>query len=295
MEYVLHVAVLCAIFVILTSSLDLLVGQTGMLSVAHAAFFGIGAYASAILVTLYGLAFVAALLFGIIVAAAVSLIVSASTSRLRDDYFLVGTFGFQMIMFGVFNNWIALTRGPLGIAGIPSPVIFGWHCDTRLEFLGLAVLFAVTTVVVVIWLSESPFGRVLRAIREDEVLAAVSGKNTAAAKTVAFAVSAALAASAGTLYAHYVKYIDPASFTITESVLVLSMLIIGGAGSRWGPVLGATVLVVLPEVLRLVGLPSSVAGVLRQFLYGSLLIVVILNRPQGILGKDSEGLVAKRS
>jgi branched-chain amino acid transport system permease protein len=133
-------------------------------------------------------------------------------------------------------------------------------------------------------ISSSPFGRVLRAIREDETFAQSLAKNTTAYKVTAFCVSAALAASAGSLYAHYVTYIDPTSFTVMESILVISMVIIGGAGSRWGPLIGAIALVTFPELLRLVGLPASVAANLRQILYGSLLVVMMMLRPRGLVG-----------
>ena len=133
-------------------------------------------------------------------------------------------------------------------------------------------------------LASSPFGRVLRSIREDEPFAASLGKNTLRFKVTAFAVSAALAASAGGLYAHYNTYIDPSSFTVMESILVVSMVIVGGAGSLWGPVIGAVVLVSLPEALRFVGLPVSVAANVRQILYGGLLVIMIMFRPRGLVG-----------
>jgi branched-chain amino acid transport system permease protein len=126
---------------------------------------------------------------------------------------------------------------------------------------------------------------VLHAIREDEVFAKAQGKNTVCFKVTAFAVSAALAAMAGSLYAHYITYIDPTSFTVMESILIISMVIIGGAGSLWGPLVGAVVLVTLPEALRFVGLPSAVAANLRQIIYGSLLVIMMMFRPRGLVGK----------
>jgi branched-chain amino acid transport system permease protein len=285
MDYFLHILILAAIYTVLTVSLDLLAGRAGLLSIAHAAFYGLGAYTSALLVTRLGASFLTGVLAGVVVAALFSFVVSVPSLRLRDDYFVIATFGFQMILFSVFNNWMEVTRGPLGIPGIPQPVIFGWHVTSHLDFLILAVAFACFAYFVVYRLTSSPFGRVLHAIREDEIFAKAHGKNTLYFKVAAFAVSAALAASAGSIYASYITYIDPTSFTVMESILIISMVIIGGAGSLWGPLVGAAVLVTLPEALRFIGLPSAVAANLRQIMYGGLLVIMMMFRPRGLMGK----------
>lgn len=289
MDYILHILILAAIYAVLAVSLDLLAGQTGLLSIAHAAFYGIGAYTSALLVTFYHLPFTISLLVGMTLAALVSFLVSLPSLRLHDDYFVIATFGFQMILFSIFNNWMELTRGPLGISGIPQPIVFGWHVDSPAKFLALGSLFTVLAYFVVWRITSSPFGRVLHAIREDEVFAKALGKNTLWFKVTAFAVSAALAASAGSLHAHYITYVDPTSFTVMESILVISMVIIGGAGSTWGPLIGALVLVTLPEALRFVGFPSSVAANIRQIFYGGLLVIMMMFRPRGLVGRYSFG------
>lgn len=285
MDYLLHVLVLAMIFTVLAVSLDLLAGQSGFLSIAHAGFYGLGAYTSALLAVHFEIPFFVSVIAGMAVAALISFIVSVPSLRLHDDYFVIATFGFQMILFSVFNNWMDLTRGPLGIPGIPQPVIFGWHIDSHLDFLILAAGFAAFAYAVVYFLTSSPFGRVLHVIREDEVFARALGKNTLYFKVTAFAISAALAATAGSLYAHYVTYIDPTSFTVMESILIISMVIIGGAGSLWGPLVGALVLVVLPEALRFVGLPSAVAANVRQIIYGALLVAMMMFRPRGLMGE----------
>lgn len=285
MDYLFHLTTLTAIYVVLVISIDLLAGHSGLLSLSHAAFYGLGAYTSALLVTVQHVPFTVGVVTGMTLAAFVSLVVSLPSLRLPDDYFVIATFGFQMIIFSVLNNWIDLTRGPLGIFGIPKPVIFGWRVDTHWQFLVLAAILAAFAYFIVWRITSSPFGRVLHAIREDEVVAQSMGKNTLYFKMTAFAASAALAAMAGSLYAHYITYIDPTSFTVMESILIISMVIIGGAGSLWGPLVGAVVLVTLPEALRFVGLPSSVAANLRQIIYGSLLVVMILFRPRGLVGK----------
>ena len=289
MEYLLHVLILICIYAVLTVSLDLLVGHMGILSVAHAAFYGLGAYTSALTAVYLGVPFLGGILVGMGIAALVSFVVSLPSIRLHDDYFIIATFGFQIILFSIFNNWIDLTRGPLGIPGIPEPVIFGWTIRSHRDFLILATIFAVFAHLIVGCIVRSPFGRVLRAIREDEVFAQALGKNTLRFKVTSFMVSAALAASAGSLYAHYITYIDPTSFTVMESILVISMVIIGGAGRLWGPLIGAAVLVTLPEILRFVGLPSSIAANIRQIFYGTLLVIIMIVRPRGLVGRYGFG------
>lgn len=285
MDFLFHVLVLIGIYSVLAVSLDLLATQTGMLSIAHAAFYGLGAYTSALFSVRLGASFISGTLAGIVVAAIVSLVVSLPSLRLHDDYFVIATFGFQMILYSVFNNATTLTHGPLGLAGISKPSIIGWTVDSELGFVVLAAVGAALAYVVVRRITTSPFGRVLRAIREDEVFAQSLGKNSVLFKVMVFAVSAALAASAGSLYAHYVSYIDPTSFTVMESILVISMVIVGGATSRWSPLIGAAVLVTLPEVLRFVGLPNSVAANVRQIIYGALLVTMMMVRPRGLAGE----------
>lgn len=196
MEYLLHIAVLVCIYAILAISLDLLAGQTGLVSIAHAAFVGLGAYTSALMAIGFGAPFLVGVLAGMALAAIASVLVSLPSLRLHEDYFVIATFAFQMIAFGIFNNWLDLTHGPLGLPGIPPPVMFGWTVQSHLEFLILAAALAGFTYLVVGRIATSPFGRVLRAIREDEVFAQAMGKNTLRFKITAFAVSTALAASA---------------------------------------------------------------------------------------------------
>jgi branched-chain amino acid transport system permease protein len=256
---------------------------------SHAAFYGVGAYISSLLAIQFGTQFLVGAAVGMIFAALLSFIVSLPSLRLHGDYFVIATFGFQIIFFSVFNNWVELTRGPLGIPGIPQPIIFGWTIRSNANFFMLTAIFASLAYIVVGLLSSSPFGRVLQAIREDETFVRAIGKNAFQFKVTAFAVSAALAALAGSLYAHYITYIDPTSFTVMESVLVISMVIVGGAGSKWGAMIGAPVLVILPELLRFAGFPSTTAANLRQIIYGILLVVMMITRPRGLVGRYDFG------
>lgn len=284
MDYLFHIIVIACIYIVLSTSLDLLMGHTGLLSVAQGAFYGIGAYTYALLAIHYKAPFLLCVLTSMSLAALASLTVSLPSMRLRGDYFVIATFGFQIILFNVLNNWVDFTRGPHGIAGIPQPSLFGWLINTPSEVVILAVIFTASAYLSLRLLVLSPFGRVLHAIREDEIFAQSLGKNTLLFKVKAFAISAALAAAAGSLYASYITYIHPSGFNILESVLLTSMVIIGGAGSLWGSVAGAVLLVLLPEVLRFIGLPSAIAANLRQIIYGALIVIVMLYRPRGLLG-----------
>jgi branched-chain amino acid transport system permease protein len=289
MEYVLHIVVIAGIYAVLASSLDILAGHAGLLSLSQAAFFGFGAYTSALLALHGGVSFPISMSLAAGVASIVSLIVSITSMRLRGDYFVLATFAFQMIFFALFNNWIAVTSGPLGIASIPPPDVFGWMVQSRAGFACLSTILVVCNYIIVGRIVGSPFGRLLHAVREDEVYLATLGRDAFWVKVKAFAVSAGLAGAAGSIYAHYMSYIDPSSFTILESILILSMLIIGGAGSIFGSLVGATILVLLPEVLRFVGLPTATAANLRSIIYGVLVIIMIMFRPRGIVGRFGFG------
>ncbi len=289
MEYALHILVFCGVYTLLAISLDLLAGHMGLLSIAHAAFYGLGAYTSALLTVNAGAPFIVGFLAGMAVAGVLSLLVSLPSLRLQGDFFVIATFGFQMILFSVLNNWSELTEGPSGIPGIPVPLLAGWTVSSHIEFVILTGVVVVLAYLIAWRLVSGPFGRVMHAIREDEVVAKSLGKNTLRFKVTVFAVSAALAAAAGSLYAHYISYIDPTSFTVMESILIISMVIIGGAGSLWGPLVGAFVLVTLPEALRFVGLPAATAANLRQIIYGSLLVIMMMVRPRGLVGRYSFG------
>lgn len=285
MEYLLHILIMICIYVILGQSLNLLIGYTGLLSIAQAAFYGVGAYVAAIMSLKLGIPFLLNLVCAIAISSLFGALIGIPSLRLKGDYFVIVTLGFQMITFSVLNNCVSLTGGPMGLPGIPQPSVFGWVISSHIEFLLLVAVFAV----LVFWLCKciikSPFGRVLTAIREDEVFALAAGKNVAVYKVAVFAIGSGMAAIAGALYAHYISFIDPTSFTVMESIFIISIVIIGGAGSLWGPVVGAVLLVMLPEALRFVGMPSSIAANMRQILYGGLLVAFMMWRPQGLIGK----------
>jgi branched-chain amino acid transport system permease protein len=286
MIYLLHILIYIGIFSILAISLNLLVGYTGILSIGHAAFYGVGAYVAALMALRLHSPFLVNLILAVIASASLGALVGIPSLRIKDDYFIIATFAFQVIVFSILNNLVSFTGGPMGLPGIPQPVIFGIHISGHISFLILTGLLCIFT----FWLSrrivKSPFGRVLKAIREDEVFAQSLGKDVASFKVRIFMISAGMAAIAGVLYATYISYIDPTSFTVMESIFIISIVIIGGTGNLWGSVLGAVVLIALPELLRFVGLPNAVAANIRQMLYGGLLVAFMLWRPRGFIGEN---------
>jgi len=285
MEYLLHILVLIGIYTILSVSLNLIAGYTGLISIAHAAFYGVGAYVAALMALHLHSPFLVNIVCAVILCGLLGALLGIPSLRIRDDYFVIATFAFQVITFSILNNWVSLTGGPMGLPGIPQPTIFGLQISSQVGFLILVGLFCALALWVTYRIVRSPFGRVLKAIREDEVFAQAAGKNVAGYKVLVFVVGAGMAALAGVMYAHYISFIDPTSFTVMESIFIISIVIIGGAGSMWGPVVGAVVLVVLPELLRFIGLPSSTAANIRQILYGGLLVAFMMWRPRGFLGK----------
>jgi len=282
MEYILHLFILICFYTLLSQSLNLSAGFTGLISLAHAGFYGIGAYTTAILSTQFGFTFWLSIPLAMLISGAIAFIVSLIALRTVEDYFIICTLGIQVILFSIMNNWMGLTRGPLGIPGIPSISLFGFSLDSKISFLTLSLFFVTFVWFVLRNISKSGFGKTLTAISEDEIYTQSIGKNVYLSKTVSFTMSAMFAAIPGTLYAHYISYIDPTSFTVNESIFVLSIVIIGGLGNLTGSFLAATFLVLLPEALRFVGMPNSIAANMRQIIYGLILVVVMMTGKKGV-------------
>ena len=286
MEYVFHIIIMLNIYIMLVLSANLTIGMANLLTMCQAAFYGIGAYIGTFFLLQFNLPFVVIAIIVMAISGAFSFLVSFASMRLKDDYFVIATMGFQLIIYTILYNWTYVTHGPYGIAGIPGIKLFGLFELTGVyAYLVLTLVLMGVVVFLFHHLVESPFGRVLNAIRADEMTVKSMGRNIVKFKSLAFFLSAAIAGLAGIIYASYASYIDPTSFTLDESIFILSALFIGGIGNTKGPVLGAVFVVLLPELLRFVGLPDSVAANLRQIIYGLALILVMYYHPQGILGK----------
>jgi len=287
MEYLLHILILIGIYCIVGISLNLVAGYTGLLSIAHAGFYGIGAYTAALLALKAGWSIFLTLPAAVIVAAISGFLIGFPSLRIRDDLFVITTFGFQVILFQIMNNWMELTHGPLGLPGIPQPVIFGYQITSHIDFLVLSAVLALVVYLIARRLVNSPFGVVLRGIREDEWFAQSLGKNVSYYKVLIFSIGAGLSAIGGVLYAYYITFIDPTSFTVMESIFMLSIVIVGGAGRIGGSIIGAILLVSVPELLRFLDIPNAIAANMRQILYGGLLVSFMIFRPKGIWGEFS--------
>ena len=284
MEYLIHILIIAGIYSILATSLNLMVGYTGLPAFGHMAFACAGAYASALLTLKIGLPPSLALVIGACLAAILGFVVGLFSLRFHGDFFALVTFGFGVIVFSVANNWITLTRGPMGIPGIP-PLFLTEGKSIGITTLAVVVVLVVLTLLIILRLVRSPFGRVCQGIRDDELVVECLGRKVDRQKIAVFVIGALFAGLAGGLYAHYASFIDPSSFTPMESIAVLVMVVFGGMGSVSGGFVGACLLVLLPECLRLLGLPGSVAGPVRQILYGCLLILLMVFRPRGLVGR----------
>jgi branched-chain amino acid transport system permease protein len=287
--YLSHFLVMVAIYSILALSLNLLIGYSGIFSLAHAAIYGIGAYASALAALKLGLGFWGGMVVAAGVGAFASALVAIPSLRVAGDYYVVASFGLQVVVLAIFMNWTDLTNGHAGLPGIPRPTLFGWVIDHPYKYVFLAAGFAVATWAICWRLTNSAFGRVLQAIRDDEIAAQAMGKNVVLVKIVVACVSSALGAMAGSLYAHYITYINPSSFSLHESIFIATLVILGGSERLSGPVVGAFLLLAIPEVLKFLAIPDTVAAPMRQIIYGGLLIVFMLVRPEGILGRARHG------
>ncbi len=286
-QYYIQVLIFIGIYIILALSLNLLNGYVGLLSIGHAAFYGIGAYASAKLVMNLGLPFPVALLGSGIIAGGFGYLIAKPTLRLSGIYMTLATLGFNMIFFLILQNWMSFTNGPLGIMDIPPPDIFGYAIETRRQYYYLIFALVLLTIGSMHRLITCRFGRALVAIRENELAAESMGVHTTRYKIQAFVLAAFYAGIAGSYYAHFVKYISPDSFYIYESFILLAMLAFGGQGNLIGPVVGAAILITIPEVFRFL-------QEYRMLVYGSVLIVMMLVRPQGLLGGKNYSLRLSR-
>jgi len=274
------------IYIILSTSTNLLVGVTNLLSLGQAALYGIGAYLTVYALMILHLPLIPTLIFVFIFTAISSLIIAYPSLKLKGDYFVLATLGFQLIVYTILYNWIDVTRGPYGISGIPAPKILGtFEISGMVPFLILSTLLAGLTVYLFWHLIHSPFGRVLKGIRDDEISVLTLGRDVTKFKVWAFVISSGFIGIAGMLYASYISYIDPTSFNLDEAIFILTAVLIGGSGNIKGPVLGAVFVVVLPELLRFIGLPDSVAANLRQIIFGFVLILLMRFRPWGIWGE----------
>lgn len=287
MEYILHIIIMLNIYIILVLSANLPIGMANLLSMCQAAFYGVGAYISAFFLMQFNLPFIIIALIVMLFTGLFSLVISFASIKLKDDYFILASLGFQMIIYTILYNWTNITRGPYGIPGIPNIKLLGlWTISGVVGYFVLTTITSLMIIFIFRKIKYSPYGRVLKAICFDELSIKALGRNTVSFKSWAFFLSAAFSGVAGLFYASYVSYIDPTSFTLDESIFIISALFIGGVGNIKGPILGALFVVLLPELLRFVGMPDNIAANMRQIIYGLALVLIMYFRPQGLWGEN---------
>lgn len=286
LDYYLHIFVMAGIHAMLAISLGLIIGFSGQVSLCHAAFYGIGAYGSALASLTLGLPFWLAMWVGGLLAGVFSYGLGRLVLRLKGHFLAITTAFFGVLVTVVLNNWVSVTKGPMGIPGIPRPALPAflgpWAAfESRVSYYYLVLVFVVGVTYLVYRIVGSRLGRALIAIRENEELAQSLGVETMRYKVFAFTLGGGLAGIAGAFYAHYILFISPVTFTIGESINILVMVIFGGMTTLAGPIIGAAVLTILPELLRM-------AGALRLVIYGLALMAFIVWMPQGIVGAVRE-------
>lgn len=283
MDYIISVLIFATIWAVLVASLNLLAGFTGLYSLAHVGFMAIGAYSVAVVSKTQELGFFLGLGAAILIAAILGLVIGYATLRFRGHQYLVATLGVQVAIWSLSLNWVGVTRGSAGILGIPRPSFFGYPLDTHQTFLVFSSSILVVSLFILWRLVSSPFGRVLKAIRESDEAAQVCGKNVTAFRIVAFIIASVFAAVAGGVYAGFLSAIDPESFRMEEAIILLAIVIVGGQGNLMGSAAGTALWFFLSQITRTLPIPSNLTGPLEMMVFSVLLVLIIIYRPEGLI------------
>jgi len=279
MEYVYTILVLIGIYVILSASFNLIIGYGGLISIAHPIFFAFGAYCSALLARDLGVPIVAAIILGGGFSLVASVALSLPSLRVSGDYLLIASIGFQLGMLQVIKN-LDFTGASGGVFNIP-PLFEGGGAKPGYVVMVLAI--ALLVVLLVRWVVSGDYGRAITAMRDDEVAFTALGRRPMWIKIAVFALGSGLAGLAGGLYAHYFRYVAPDQFEILASAAILTMVVVGGMGTTWGPILGAIMLTLVPQAITFLNLPPSVMGPIQGILFTGLVLVFLFVRPAGIV------------
>ena len=282
MEYYIHLCVLCLIYSLLVSGFNISFGMGRLLNFSHVASYGVGAYASAILSVDYSWPFWACILASAVICGIFSLSLGAVSLRLTRDYFAIGSLAFSFLMSALFINWKELTRGVLGIPGIPRPNFFGGILKDNIDFMVGLGCFAVVILFFLHRVASSRLGLVLKAQGEQAHAVEAMGVSLYKVRNAAFIISSLIAGVAGSFFAFYLMYIDPSSFAIHEMVFVLTIVVMGRPGSFWGGLFATCFLVLLPEPLRFMNFDPGILGPMRQFLYAVILFATVYVRKEAL-------------
>lgn len=285
LAYILNLAILISINAVLAITLNFIMGYAGIFSIAHAIFFGVGAYTAAYFALHVSASVFFAIPVAMVVAGLLSLVLALPALRVRGEYFVAASLGLQVLGVTVFSEWTSVTGGLGGIIGIPPAQLFGHVVSDPAQFLALCLGCLIPIIALTALLLRTSFGRNLKAIRDSESAAYAFGKNVALLKTLSVVVSAGLAAVAGALYAFYMGFINVESFTLDTSVLLMAMVIIGGTGTLLGPLVGTVLLMLLPGLFSYMSfLPQTEIGSIQQIAYGLAMVLLMIFRPGGIVG-----------
>ena len=279
MEYLYGLVIIVGLYVILSTSFNLIIGYGGLVSIAHPVFFALGAYASAILSRDFAVPVPLAMIAGAAVALAASIALALPSLRVSGDYLLIASIGFQLGLLEVIKN-VRFTGGSSGFSNIPPFLIrdFG-----RESYVALVLVVMIAVILLVRWIARSDYGRAMSAMRDDELAFASLGRNAMWMKIAIFGLGSGLAGLAGALYAHYFRFVTPEQFEIVQSAAILTMVVVGGMRTTWGPVVGALLLEALPQALSFLHLPPSVLGPIQGLLFTGLVLVFMFFRPQGLV------------
>lgn len=282
MEYLYGIIIIVGLYVVLATSFNLIIGYGGLVSIAHPVFFALGAYASALLSRDVGIPVLLAMIAGMLVAVVASIAMALPSLRVSGDYLLIASIGFQLGILEVIKN-LRFTGGPGGFTNIPPFLIrdFG-----RESYVVLVLAVTVAVILLVRWIARSDYGRAMSAIRDDELAYASVGRDAMWMKIAIFGLGSGLAGLAGALYAHYFRFIAPEQFEILQSAAILTMVVVGGMRTTWGPVVGALLLQALPQALTFLQLPPSVLGPIQGLLFTGLVLVFMFFRPQGLVAAE---------
>jgi len=275
-KYNMHLIIMAGIFAIMSIGLDIIMGYAGHLSLAHASFYGIGAYVSALLTLRLGWSVWIGLIAAILITTLVSYLVGYISLRSRGTTFIILTFSFSGIAHLIALNYVELTNGQMGLASIPMPVIGGFTFSSRMSFYYLVLFFLIITYYIAVKLTNSRLGRAWIGIRENELLAESLGINPFRYSLLAFMIGSSLAGLSGGLYAHYTCFVSPENLQFGVVIILLVMVVLGGKGTIIGPVIGAVIFTVIPEYLR-------IADDLRLPIFGALLVILALYMPKGLV------------
>ncbi len=290
MEYAASILILIGIIIILATSFNLIIGYGGLMSIAHPIFFALGAYSSGLTTIVFEVPIVVGLLVAMIVALVASVALSLPSLRVSGDYLVIASIGFQLGLLQIIKN-VDWTGGPGGLSNIPPFfAAVGWLPTTA--YVAIVLICALGVILFVRWLVSGDYGRAITAMRDDEEAFKVLGRNAVAMKIVLFAIGSSFAGLAGGLYAHYFLFVTPEQFDILYSAAMLTMVVVGGLGTVWGPAVGAALLEALPQALNFLQLPSSVMAPLQGIMFTGLVLFFLFTRPQGLLGKREKPAAA---